>query len=80
MSPAILVALSDHVLVNLDAEWRDRNIGWKIDNIHLRSIAYADDICLFASSNEDLELVVKECIAGFLTADLEMVFGQNLLD
>ena len=72
-SPAILVALSDHALVNLDAEWRDRNIGWKMDNIHLTSIAYADDICLLASNKKDLELMVKECIDidGFLAAGLE---------
>ena len=44
-----------HVLGNLDAEWRNRNIGRKMDNIHLTSIAYADDICLLASSKKDLE-------------------------
>ena len=43
----------------------------EIDNIHLTSIAYADDICLLASSKKELELVVKECIDGFLAAGLE---------
>ena len=70
-SPAIFVAISDHVLGKLDDGWRNRNIGWKMDNIHLTSIAYADDICLLASSKKDLELMVKECIEGFLEAGLE---------
>ena len=42
-----------------------------MDNIHLTSIAYADDICLLASSKKVLELMVKECIDGFLVAGLE---------
>ena len=48
-SPANFVAVSDHVLGNLDAGWRNRNIGWKLDNIHLTSIVYADDVYLLAS-------------------------------
>ena len=35
----------DYVLGKLDEGWRNRNIGWKLDNIHLTSVAYADDIC-----------------------------------
>ena len=70
-SPAIFVAVSDYVLGKLDDGWRNRNIGWNMDNIHLTSIAYADDICLLASSKKDLELMVKECIDGFLAAGLE---------
>ena len=70
-SHAIFVAISDYVLGKLDDGWRNRNIGWKLDNIHLTSIAYADDICLLASSKKDLELMVKECIDGFLAAGLE---------
>ena len=69
-TPAMFVAV-DHVLGNLDAGWRNRNINWKMDNIHLTSTAYADDMCLLASSIKDLELMVKECIAGFLAAGLE---------
>ena len=42
-----------------------------MNNIHLTSIAYADNICLLASSKKDLELMAKECIAGFLAAALE---------
>ena len=70
-SPAIFVVVSDHVLGIVDAGWRNRNIGWKMDNIHLTSIAYADDIWLLASSKKDLEFMVKECIDGFLAAGLE---------
>ena len=55
-SPAIFVAVSDHVLGNLDNGWRNRNIGWKLDNIHFTSIAYADDICLLASSKRTWSL------------------------
>ena len=76
----MFVAVSDHVLGNLDAGWRNRNINWTMDNIHLTSTAYADDMCLLASSIKDLELKVKECIAGFLAAGLGNGFGQNLLD
>ena len=43
-SPAIFVAVSDHVLGNLDAGWRNRNIGWKMVNVHLTSIAFADHL------------------------------------
>ena len=76
-SPAIFVAVSDHVLGNLDAWFRNRKIGWKMDNIHLKSIAYADDICLLAFSRKDLELMVKECIGGFLAAGLETGLDKN---
>ena len=38
-SPAIFVAVSDYVWGKLDDGWRNRNIGWKLDNIHLTSIA-----------------------------------------
>ena len=55
----------------LGGETENRNINWKMDNIHFTSIAYADDMCLLASSIKDLELRVKECIAGFLAACLE---------
>ena len=76
-SPAIFVAVSDHVLGNLDNGWRNRNTGWKLDNIHLTSIAYADDICFLASSKKDLELMVKEGIDGFLAAGLETGFYKT---
>ena len=29
--------------------WRNRNIVWKMDDIHLTSIAHTDDICLLSS-------------------------------
>ena len=65
------MALSDHVLENLNAGRRNRNSGWKMDSMYLTSIAYADDIFLLASGQKDLELMVKECIAGFFAAGLE---------
>ena len=64
-SPATFVAVSDHVLGDLDTGWRNRNIWWKMDNIDLTNIAYADDICLLASCRNDLEVMVKECTAGY---------------
>ena len=64
---------------DLDAGWKNRNIGWKMDNLHLTSIAYADDICLLVSSTKDLELI-KECIDRFLARRLGNGIGQNLLD
>ena len=70
----IFVAVSDYVLGNLDAGWRNRNIGWKMDNIHLTSIAYDDAICLLASSKKDLE---HRWFTGY---KLGNGIGQNLLD
>ena len=68
-SPAIIVAVSDHVWENVDAGQRNRNIGWQMDNIHFTSIAHADGTCLFASSKKDL--VVRDAFSGFLSAGLE---------
>ena len=79
-SLAIFVAVSDYILGKLDDGWRNRNIGWKLDNVHLTSIAYADDICLLASSKKDFELMVKECIEGFFGGRLGNWPGQNFLD
>ena len=40
-------------------------------DIYLASIAYANDICLLASNQNDLQLMVKECIAGYKASGLE---------
>ena len=64
-SLASFVVVSDHVLLNLDAGWGKQTHWWKMDNSHLTSIAYADDICFLASSRKDLELIAKECIVGW---------------
>ena len=42
-----------------------------MDNAAVTSIAYADDICLLASSKEDLETMIKDCMKGFEEAVLE---------
>ena len=53
----------------------------KTDNIHITSIAHGDDICLLASSNnKDLELMVRERIAGSMAAGLETGLDKNFLD
>ena len=64
---------------DLDTGWRNRDIGWKMDNIDLTRIVYADDICLLASS-KDLELMVRECGDGFEAASLETGMNKNVLD
>ena len=48
-----------------------------MDNVPLVSTAHADDICLLASSKEDLELMARECIAAFEAAGLETGMGNT---
>ena len=57
---------------------RNRNVGWTTDNIYITNIAYADDISLLAPCKEDLELMEKECIAGFDAAGLEIGMNKTL--
>ena len=46
-----------------------------MDDIYFAGIAYAEDICLLALKQRDLELIVTECIAGFEATGLET--GMN---
>ena len=49
----------------LDSGWRSRNIKWMMDDIHVTNIFLADDSCLLLLKHTFLELMVKDCIAGF---------------
>ena len=60
----IFVAVSDHVFGGLDIGWRNSNIGRWTT----------------ASSKEDLELMVKACIAGFEARRLGNRHGQDFLE
>ena len=64
-SPSLFIAVTDMALGKVQDSWREKNIGYTFDGVWLPVVAYADDVMILATSEEELALMLADVAAAF---------------
>lgn len=71
-SPRVFVMITEVGLRPLISLWQKRGSGWKLDDLWLSVVCYADDILLISSCKEDLLRMMQEVREAFSAVGLDI--------
>ena len=69
-SPLVFTMVVEMLIRRLEAKWRKKRYGWRMDGICLFVICYADDILLLARNKKMLEAMLADVVEAFLSVGL----------
>ena len=71
-SPLLFTLVTEMVLRPLLSSWASQGAGWKMDNLWLPAVCYADDVLLLSSSLDGLEAMLSEVVSAFAAVGLDV--------
>jgi hypothetical protein len=74
-SPLIFTIIVEMLLRRLEATWRARGWGYRVDDMVMFSVSYADDIILIAANKKQLELMIQDLVEAF--GVIGLTFGAH---